>query len=103
MFDRVTHTVESKVDDPIRSVTSLLLSDKKGKLVSFPVIWASGKKGHVAVYTGSIYKITDVEGGYRGNQCKVYFVDSTDEQRKYENGSTETTFTMDEVIKLIND
>lgn len=103
MFDTVTQTVDSKVDDPLRSVTSLLLADKKGKLVSFPVIWPSGNKGNVAVYTGSIYKITDVEGGNRGNKCKVYFVDSTDERRKYENGSLETTFTMDEVIKLIND
>lgn len=102
MFNTVNHSVEAQQSNPIESVASILVSEKKGKLVSFPIIWASGNKGHVAIYTGSIYKITDVHGEDRKG-CKVYFVDSTDEKRKYENGSLNTTLSIDEVIKLLNE
>lgn len=103
MFDTITHTVEGEVPNPIGSVVELLLSEKKGKLLRFPVIWASGKKGNVAVYSGSIYKLTEVEGGDSdGRKCTVYFVDSTDEKRKYDNGTLRTTLSIEEVIKMIN-
>lgn len=102
MFNTVNHSVEAQQSNPIESVASILVSEKKGKLVSFPIIWASGDMGNVAVYTGSIYKITDVQSESRKG-CKVYFIDSTDEQRKYENGSLNTTLSMDEVIKLLNE
>lgn len=104
MFNKITHTVEGEVQNPIQPVVAVLLSEKKGKLVNFPIVWTSGDKGNVAIYTGFIYKITQVEGGDRdGGKCKVYFVDSCEESRKYDNGMFRTTLSLDEVIKLIND
>lgn len=104
MFDHnITHTVTNESQDHIGALAKVLTSDSRGQLKKFPVLWGSGKKGSVSVYTGTIYKIEAVDDGKADSTCRVYFVDIYAEHRKYDNGRFDCLLSEDEIIKLINE
>lgn len=102
MFNTVNHSVEMPVQEPLNSVAQLLTSDSKGQLITFPIVWTSSKKGNIAVFSGSIYKITDVEGTENdGSKCTVYFIDEHNPKAVNKTGSFRCTLSMDEVVQKL--
>ncbi|EPF6482860.1 hypothetical protein MMD27_000290 [Acinetobacter baumannii] len=104
MFDTTTtHSVETPVQEPLKSVVQLLMSAAKGKLITLPLVWQNGKKGSITLYSGTIYKITSVDDSESNDsKCTVYYVDEHSPESYNSNGQFKCTLSMDEVIQLIN-
>lgn len=104
MLDNTTtHTVTNESQDHVGALAKVLVSDSRGKFKNFPVIWGSGKKGSVSIYTGTIYKIEAVDNVETENKSRVFFLDVYAEHRKYHSGNFDCTLSVDEVHKLINE
>jgi len=103
MFDNTTtHTVKNESQDHVGALAKVLVSDIRGKFKKFPVIWGSGKKGSVSIYTGTIYKIEAVDNAETETKSRVFFLDVSPEYRN-QNGDFFCSLSVDEVHKLINE